>query len=315
MSAISQVGTAPTRKSVSEATTSKSGLAKFLPMYLSIAPYYVLFLVFGLIPVLFSLYLAFQRWDGIGAMTFAGWNNFYFALTEPQFGKAIFNTFAIWVMSTIPMLLLALVMAFLVNQRGRSRLAYQLCFYIPNLTSVVAVTIIFKSLFGEQYGLINYALTSLHLPAVQWLTDPWGMKWAIALMSIWMWAGFNSLIYLAGIQAIPSELYEAARTDGANTWHTFWHITVPMLRPTILYTVITSTLGGLTLFTEPQVLFGGTTNLGGTGHEGLTMTLYQYGQGFNNHLFGYGAAVGWIISIILVVATAINWRIVQRGDR
>src|SRR5205814_3181969 len=125
MSAISQVGTTPTRKSVSEATASKSGLAKFLPMYLSIAPYYVLFLVFGLLPVLFSLYLAFQRWDGIGAMTFVGWNNFYFALTEPQFGKAIINTFEIWVMSTIPMLFLALVIAFMVNQRTRSRLAYQ----------------------------------------------------------------------------------------------------------------------------------------------------------------------------------------------
>jgi len=311
MSTLSQVSPIAVQKRVS--STPKNRRATFLPLYLSIAPYYVLFLVFGLVPVLFSLYLAFQRWDGIGKMTFVGWDNFYYALTEPEFGKAIINTFVIWVMSTIPMLFLALVIAFLINQRTRSRLAYQLLFYLPNITSVVAITLIFKALFGEQYGLINYALTSLHLPAIQWLTDPWGIKWSISLLSIWMWTGFNSLIYMAGIQSIPGELYEAARTDGANIWHVFWHITLPLLRPVILYTVITSTLGGLTLFTEPRVLFD--ENGGGPGHEGLTMTLYQYGQGFGSHLFGYGAAIGWIISLILLVATMINWRIIQRGDR
>lgn len=314
MSSIIQT-TAPAKsKSAGRAETTKGQWRKYLPMYLSIAPYYILFLVFGLFPVLFSLYLAFHRWDGIGEMTFVGWNNFYFVLTDPLFGKAVFNTFAIWVISTIPMLCIALVLAFLLNQRSRSKLAYQLCYYIPNMTSIVAVTLIFQSFLGDQFGLINQTLSAIHLPAIPWLTDPWGIKWSIALMVIWRWAGYNALVYMAGLQNIPTEYYDAARTDGANTWNIFRHITLPMLRPIILFTVISSTIGGLTLFTEPQILFTNPANNGGPAHEGLTMSLYQYWQGFASFHYGFGSAVGWVVFLILLVCTIINWRLVQRGE-
>ncbi|MBO0783853.1 MAG: sugar ABC transporter permease, partial [Ktedonobacteraceae bacterium] len=243
---------------------------------------------------------------------FTGFNNFYLALTDPIFGQSIFNTLVIWVISTIPMLALALAMAFLLNLRGRSKIVYQLCYFLPNITSIVAITVIFSSMFGTQFGLLNFVLTALHLPAVPWVTDPWGMKWAIALMVIWRWTGYNALIYMAGLQSIPSEYYEAARTDGANTWSVFRHITLPLLRPVILFTVITSTTGGLSLFTEPQVLLG---NSGGTGHEGMTMSLYQYWQAFASYHFGYGAAVGWLIFLVMLVFTIINWRIVQGRER
>ncbi|QBD77511.1 sugar ABC transporter permease [Ktedonosporobacter rubrisoli] len=317
MGSISPVTAVSDSKTQSQTTASKSQVRKYIPLYLSIAPYYIVFLVFGLFPVLYSLYLAFQKWDGIGTMTFVGGSNFYLVLTDPLFGKAVLNTFEIWIMSTVPMLFLALVIAFLINQRSRSKFAYQLCFYLPNITSVVAVTLIFQALFGVQYGLVNQLLAALHLPTVAWLTDPWGIKWTISFMSIWLWTGYNALIYMAGLQSIPSEYYEAARTDGANIWHIFFHITLPMLRPIILFTVISSTIGGLSLFTEPQVLFSQVSNMlntGGPGNAGLTMVLYQYWQGFANFHYGYGAAVGWIIFFILLICTAINWKLVQRGE-
>lgn len=290
----------------------KSNLRKYLPMYLSIAPFFIIYLCFGITPVIFSLYLAFQRWDGIGQMNFIGLNNFVFALTDPIFGQAILNTFEIWIISTIPMLALALLLAFLLNMRKRSKFAYQVAYLLPNITSTVAIALIFGSFFGDQYGLINQMLGTMHLNTIGWLTDAWPMRWAVALITIWRWTGYNALIYMAGLQSIPSDFYEAARIDGANTWRTFYHITLPLLRPVILFTVISSTLGGMTLFTEPQILFG---NNGGIGNSGLTMSLYQYWQAFASFHYGFGAAVGWIMFFILVIFTFVNWKIVQGTER
>ena len=301
----------PKRKVERRAVPPRSKLRQYLPFYLSIAPYYVVFLAFGIIPIVFSIYLAFQRWDGIGRMQFVGLSNFALALTDPVFGKAVLNTFLIWIMSTIPMLFLALILAFFLDQRQRSKFAYQVCYFLPNITSVVAITLIFNSLFGPQYGLINLTLTALHLPAVQWLTGSWAMKWAISIMVIWRWTGYNALVYMAGLQSIPVEVYEAGRIDGASTIDIFFRITLPLLRPVILFTVISSTIGGLSLFTEPQVLLG---NNGGVGNAGLTMSLYQYWQAFASYHFGYGAAVSWIIFFIILAFTLLNWKIIQRGQ-
>lgn len=281
---------------------------KYLPLYLSIAPYYLLFLLFGIIPTFFSLYLAFHKWDGIGSMHFIGFNNFLYLFSDPIFGQSILNTFEIWFLSTIPMLFLALLLAFSLNQCRRSKLLYQTAYFLPYITSTVAITVIFGSLFNPQYGLINTIASTLHLPPLQWLTEAWPMKSAIAAMVIWRWTGYNALIYMAGLQGIPTSLYEAARIDGAGTWSIFCKITIPLLRPVILFTLITSTIGGLSLFTEPQVLLG---NTGGIGNEGLTMALYQYWQSFPTYRFGYGAAVNWIIFFITLAFMGINWRVLH----
>ncbi len=312
MSTITQVDTAQKHISEHHRSLQTGKWRKYLPMYLSIAPFYIVFLAFGIVPVFFSLFLAFQRWDGVGKMQFVGFNNFKFALTDPIFGTAILNTFEIWFMSTIPMLFLALILAFLINQRHRSKMLYQISYYLPMITSVVAITLVFGSLFNEQYGMLNLIITSLHLPGVLWLTDPWGMKWAVTLMVIWRWTGYNALIYMAGLQSIPADFYEAARLDGAATWQIFRYITVPLLRPIILFTVITSTIGGLNLFTEPQVLLG---TPGGPGNGGLTMSLYQYWQAFALNHFGFGAAVSWIMFFIILIFSFANWRIVQYGNK
>jgi cellobiose transport system permease protein len=243
-------------------------------------------------------------------MKYVGWNQFLYLLTDMNFWQAVGNTLQIWVMATIPMLCIALVLAFLLNTARRLKFLYQIAYFIPNITSLVAIAIVFGSLFGNQYGLINNLLHALGLPRVLWLNSPLGIKTAIASMIIWQYTGYNALIYLAGLQSIPKVLYEAARVDGAGTPQIFFHITVPMLRPVILFTVITSTIGGLQIFTQPQILV---TETGGPGAGGMTMALYLYKQAFVNDRFGYGSTIGWALFIIIMLFSIINWKIVQRA--
>ncbi|MBA2290719.1 MAG: sugar ABC transporter permease [Chloroflexia bacterium] len=283
---------------------------RYLGIYLSIAPFFVIFIIFGLFPIVFAGYLAFQSWDGIGPMRYVGLDQFRYLVTDANFIKSIWVTLQIWILSTVPMLMFALGLAFLLNQSIRGRMIYRVAYFIPNVTSLVAIAIIFSSIFGNQFGLLNAAQQGLGLDRIEWLNTPWGIKIAIATMVIWRWTGYNAIIYLAGLQAIPEDLYEAARLDGASQWNVFIDITVPLLRPVILFTVITSTIGGMQLFTEAQVLVG---DSGGPGREGLTMVLYLYEQAFVQSQFGYGAAIGWGLFVIIVLFSIMNWRLVGRG--
>lgn len=250
------------------------------PQYLAISPFFLIFAVFGLFPVLFSLFLAFQRWDGLGEMEFVGLQQFRFLIEDGTFWLSMGNTFVIWFISTVPMLFLALVIASMLNSTVRFTAFYRVAYFIPNVTSLVAMAIFFGAVFSTNFGLVNAFLQSIGLPSVKWLSDPFGMKVAVASVMTWQWTGYNAIIYLAGLQTIPSELYEAAKVDGAGPVQIFFRITVPMLRPIILFTVVVSTVTGLQTFTEPQVLFGTNTtlnpNTGGPGQGGLTMVLYFY---------------------------------------
>nr|WP_307439919.1 sugar ABC transporter permease [Bacillus sp. V2I10] len=279
-------------------------------LYLFISPFYLLFLAFGLFPVLFSLFLSFQSWAGIGEMEFVGLVQFQYLITDPVFWKAIGNTFIIWFLSTIPMLFGALCIAFLLNvPMLRFKGFYRTAFFLTNVTSIVAVTIIFKSIFGNQYGLLNYILTVIGLEPVQWMNSGILVKIVIASMVVWRWAGYNAIIYLAGLQSIPNTLYEAAKIDGASSYQMFFHITIPMLRPIILFTVLMTTIGSMQLFTEPQVLLG---DSGGVGESGLTIALYMYQQGFIKHEFGYAAAISWALFLIIALFSLFNWKVVQK---
>ncbi|HVX42784.1 MAG TPA: sugar ABC transporter permease [Mycobacteriales bacterium] len=281
---------------------------EYLPLYIAISPFYIIFAVFGIFPIGFSLYLAFHSWDGIGPMKYVGLEQFRYLVSDGDFWHSIVVTLEIWVMSTIPMLFLAMVIAVLLNSNVRFRGFYRVAYFIPNITSLVAIAIIFGSVFSNSFGLTNALLHAIGLGQVAWLSDPWGIKFAIAAMVIWRWTGYNAIIYLAGLQAIPSDLFEAARIDGASVIQTFFRVTVPMMRPIILFTVITSTIGGMQIFTESQVLVGDT---GGPGKAGLTMVLYLYQQAFTKSEFGYGSAIGWGLFVILILLSIINWRLVQ----
>lgn len=277
--------------------------------YLAISPFYILFAIFGLFPIGFSMFLSFQKWDGIGEMTYNGLGNYQFMLTDPEFWRAVGNTLLIWIYSTIPMLFIALVVAFLLNASFvRFRTFFRIGYFLPNVTSLVAVAIVFGTVFSNNYGLLNYMLSLLGLNSIEWLNKTWGIQLAISVMVIWRWAGYNAIIYLAGLQSIPTVLYEAAKIDGASGIQSFFKITIPNLRPIILFTVITSTIGGMQIFTEPQVLVG---NDGGVSGGGMTIVLYLYREAFVNNYFGYGAAVGWGMFLLIAIFSIVNWKMVQ----
>jgi cellobiose transport system permease protein len=283
----------------------------YWPQYLAISPFYILFAVFGLAPLLFSFYLAFQRWDGIGEMQFAGLDNFQYLISDDVFWLSLWNTLLIWVMSTVPTLTLALVLAVLLHSVKRFKAFYRMAFFIPNITSTVAISIFFGALFATNYGLVNAGLEAVGLPEVPWLQNTWGIKIVIAVLTVWQWTGYNAIIYLAGLQTIPSDLYEQARIDGANAVQLFRHVTLPLLRPIILFTVVLSTIGGLQTFTEPKVLLGDTA---GTGQSGLTMVFYFYRSAFSHNDYGYGAAIAVVVLLVVALFTILNWALVQRGQ-
>lgn len=292
---------------------------RFWPQYVAITPFFLLFAAFGLFPVGFSAYLAFHRWDGLNPVTFAGLDQFRFLLADKTFRLAVVNTLIIWVLSTVPMLVMSLALAALLNSVKRFRSLYQIVLFLPSVTSIVAVAIFFKAMFGNSYGVINAALRVVGLDPVGWLNGYWTIKIVICVLLTWQWVGYNAIIYFAGLQAIPSDVYEAAKIDGAGALRTFWAITVPLLRPVILFTVVISTITGLQTFTEPQVLFGSNAasnpNSGGPGQAGLTMVLYFYQQAFSNNNYGYGAAIAYAVFAIVAVFSIVNWRIVARSEK
>ncbi len=170
---------------------------KHRAVYAAISPFYLLFGIFGLFPIGFSLYLAFHKWDGIGDMTYNGWGNFGYLVTDNEFWQAVGNTFAIWVYSTIPMLFFALMIAFLLYAPFvKMRTLWRVGFFLPNVTSIVAVAIIFGALFANNFGFLNYLLQLPGLPMIQWLNVPWGIQIAVSSMVVWRWTGYNAIIYL-----------------------------------------------------------------------------------------------------------------------
>ncbi|MDB5084583.1 MAG: cytochrome biosis protein [Bacilli bacterium] len=285
-------------------------IKKHTSIYLFISPFYILFLVFGLFPILFSLFLSLQSWDGLDTMKFIGFKNFQMLLQDGDFWQAVGNTFTIWFEQTIIMLFLSLVIAFLLNSAFvKLRSVWRFTYFLPNVTSLVAQTVLFYIFFSPKYGTIDYFIQKAGVAPIDWLNSNFWLQISIAIIGIWRWTGYNALIYLAGLQSIPDELYEAAKIDGATTTQSFFRITIPILRPIVLFTVIMSTIGGMQIFTEPQILTGGN---GGPGGGGMTMVLYLYNQAFSNHLFGYASAIAWVLFIIILIFSLVNSLIIRR---
>ncbi|HEM3629407.1 TPA: sugar ABC transporter permease [Streptococcus suis] len=279
---------------------------KYVP-YLFISPFYILFLIFGLFPIIFAGILAFNKWDGLGEMRFVGWANFSRLIQDTDFYLSLKNTIIIWAIGTFPMLFLALVSAFMINLKFiRHKEILKAIFFLPNITSVVAVTILFSLIFSNLNGLANSLLVSIGLEPLKWLTSSFWVRIVIALVNIWMYLGYNTIIYLTGITKIPSDYYEAAIMDGATNFQIFWNVTIPQLKPIILFTVMMSTIGGLQVFSEAQVLVPqGATPEGGA----MTIVYYLYNTAFSNNDYGYGAALAWALVIIIMLFSLLNWYI------
>jgi len=291
----------------------QQGVRERLAPYAYVAPFFLLFFVFGLFPLLFTFYIALFDWDPIGEHRYVGLQNFAQLIDDPRFWGAVRNTFSIWALSTVPQLLLALGLAHVLNHvRLRAATLFRMSVLVPYITSVAATTIVFAQIFDRDYGLLNWLRELLGLQHFDFTASVWGSHVMIAVMVAWRWTGYNTLLYLASLQAVPRELFEAAAADGANGWKQFRHITIPSLRPIIVFTVVTSTIGGLQIFTEPLLAnpVGGLTC--GAARQCQTLTLFLYEQGFGRFHFGYGAAVGVVLFVMVVIVATINYLLVTR---
>ncbi|NYT96393.1 carbohydrate ABC transporter permease [Salinispora sp. H7-4] len=288
---------------------------KYSP-YLYIAPFFLVFGIFGLYPMLRTFWMSLHDWDLIGDHTFIGFDNYTRLLTDEYFWNALINTLGIFVLSTVPQLLLALFLANLLNRTLlRAKTFFRLAIFIPNVVSVAAVAIVFGMLYQREYGLVNWLLGFVGIDQIDWDGQTWSSWTAIASMVNWRWTGYNTLILLAGMQAIPRDLYEAAEIDGAGQWRQFWRITLPLLRPTFIFVVILSTIGGMQLFTEP-LLFGNGNIIGGTQRDFQTLAMYMYEMGITNlNSAGYGAAVAWALFMIIGLMSLLNFVLVRRAAK
>ncbi len=273
--------------------------------YALISPFLVLFLVFGLFPLAFSLYLAFQTWEptsGLQAMQYVGLENFAFALQDEWFWKSLKNTGWLAVASGVPQHLVAIPLAvFIHGSFRRLRDGVIGAYFLPYITSTVAIAILFSSLFSTDYGLVNAALGALFGgEPIDWLGAPENIKPAIALIVFWRYVGFNVVLYLAALQTIPKDLYEAATMDGAGRLQQFWFITLPSLKPMIYFGVTLSVIGGLQLFEEPFILTGGR---GGSDQAGMTTAIYLYRMAFDFNDFGAASAMSWLLFLVVALLT------------
>jgi multiple sugar transport system permease protein len=273
--------------------------------YVFVAPFFVLFAVFGLFPLLFSLLLAFQHWEptsGFSAMEFVGLDNFAFALGDEWFWKSLKNTLWLAFAAGAPQHLVAIPLAvFIHGLVPRLRDATIGAYFVPYITSTVAIAIMFSSLFSKDFGLINAALGALTgITTIDWLGKPEAIKPAIAFIVFWRFVGFNTVLYLAALQTIPKDLYEAATMDGASRWQQFLHITLPSLKPMIYFGVTLSVIGGLQLFEEPFILTGGK---GGSDQSGMTSAVYLYRMAFDFNDFGGASAMSWLLCVVVGVLT------------
>jgi len=284
--------------------------------YLYISPFFLLFGLFGLFPLGYTAWVALTDRTLLDPhASFVGLDNFSALIHDSYFWNAVENTLGIFLISTIPQLAFALFLAYLLNTKLRARTFFRMFVLLPQVTSLVAVALIFTQLFSHDYGLVNYVLGQFGIHAVNWEAGRFSSWVALSVMVTWRWAGYNALIYLAAMQGIPDELYEAAAIDGAKAWKQFRYVTVPLLRPTIIFTVIVSTIGGLQLFTEPYLfepLKQGAT--GGSARQYQTVVMYLYEKAFagTQFDFGYAAAIGWALFLLIAVIAVINLLIVRR---
>ncbi|MET8577146.1 sugar ABC transporter permease [Streptomyces sp. NPDC005012] len=282
--------------------------------YAFVAPFFVLFVAFGLFPLLYTGWASLHTVELTAPtdMEWAGLRNYTRIFDDEFFWNAARNTLIIGVISTVPQLAMAMGIAHLLNYKLRASTFWRVAMLAPYATSVAAAALVFVMLFGRDYGVINWALGLVGFDPVDWQNDSWASKLAVSVIVIWRWTGYNALIYLAAMQAIPQDLYESAALDGASRWRQFFHVTLPSLRPTILFTVVVSTIGATQIFGEPLLFDASKGASGGSTHQFQTLGLYLYEQGWVNQHLGRASAIAWSMFAILIVIGLLNSVISRR---
>ena len=279
--------------------------------YLYISPFFIMFLVVGIFPIAFTAVISFMDWDLVrNSGKFVGFDQYIWILGQPQFWTALRNTFSIFLLSSVPQLVAAVFIAAMLDRNIRQKTFWRMGVLVPFVMAPVAVALIFSNMFGDNHGLVNSVLTDIGLPAIQWHKDAFWSHVAISTMVNFRWTGYNTLILLAAMQAVPRDYYEAATVDGAGAFRQFRSITLPSLKPTLIFVIITSTIGGLQIFDEPRMFdqFG----RGGAAQQWLTITLYLYDIGWGQWNFGRAAALAWILFLIILIIGLINLLVTRR---
>ena len=283
--------------------------------YLFIAPFFVLFIAFGIFPLGFSLWLSLHQWEpaaGLAAMRWVGLDNYSFALTDPWFHRSLWNTLWFAVVSGVPQHVVALPLAYYIHRRlKRSRDWVVGAYFIPYITSSVAIALIFATLYSKDYGVINAVLQAVGLAGdTDWLGDAAYTKPAVAFVIFWRYLGWNVVLYLSALQVVDNELFEAATLDGAGLWQQFWHITLPLLKPMIFFAITLTLIGNLQLFEEPFILVDVEK---GVAQSVMTTAIFMYRLAFSDGDFGTASAVSWILFLIIAALTWANSKLFQRG--
>jgi ABC-type sugar transport system permease subunit len=274
-----------------------------LAPYVFISPFYILYAAFMLYPLVSSMWTSFHFQRTLETSVFVGLFNYRILLGDPQFWQALFNTFYFTFGVLFVQLPVALGMALIVNARFlRGRNFFRICFFSPTLVAGVFVAIIFRQIYHPDYGIFNM----LFGVDIAWLEEQWLIMPSIILTSVWQSAGFNMLYFLAGLQGIRRELYEAADVDGANPWQSFVNVTLPGLRPILIFVVIMSIINSLQLFDVPFVLLDGE----GPGGHGRTIVMYLY-QKFETSELGLACATGWTLAMLIFAATMAQLRLMS----
>ncbi|WP_412535400.1 carbohydrate ABC transporter permease [Pseudobacteriovorax antillogorgiicola] len=297
--------------------------------WLFLMPYILILGVFSIFPILFSIYLSFHSWnpvEGLGAMQFVGVENYSFALEDPWLWKSLKNTFIMATASGLPQHLVALPMAYLLVQCHKWVRSFAMsAFFFPYIISGVVVALVFFNMFSPRTGIINQGILALaEWPLLQtmlsplvaampvdWLNDVDLVQVSVSFVVFWKYTGFNIVIYTTGLMTVPEELYEAAKIDGANFWHRFRHISLPHLKPFIIFGATLSVIGGLQLFEEPFIL---TEGKGGPSQAGLTIANYLMRVGWEWLEMGQASAIAWILFIVIGIFSAINFLLLRGRD-
>ena len=279
---------------------------KLLP-YLLVSPYILFVLVFVLFPVFFCLFLTFHKWNIIAPMKFIGTDNYLRLFQDRLFWKAIGNTLKFLLLHIPLQLIVSLFLAYLLNQKMKASSFFRASFFMPVIVSGVVVTILWQQLLGFDSGLINRLLTTIGLNKIGWLVNPDVAIYSIAVMATWKNVGLYVILFLVGLQTVPTQYYEAAKMEGATRWQQFYHITLPMINPTIFMVVILSTIGGFNLFIEPYIMTGG-----GPLNQTLSAVLYIYKQAFQYYNMGYSATLGFFYAIMIMTVVILQKKFIEK---
>ena len=278
--------------------------------YTFISPFYISFAIFGLYPMVLSLYLSFTRWKGVGPIEFAGLVNFGLIPQDNIFWQSMANGVILFFLYVPVMLFLALALAVILNSgRVKGFRFFRTLIFLPFITNMVAAGFAFRILLEKQNGLFNVLLKYAGLSSIPWLEDVWCARISLSLLIIWAWLGYNMVIMLAGLQTIPRDLTEAAMIDGASPIQAFFHVTVPLMRPVILFCTITSMIGSFGLFTEVSTL-----TRGGPVNATITPLIRIYGLAFGSYQFGYASAVAYTFFALIFILTIIQFRLNRDQD-